>query len=766
MRSWTIALLAGVVLFQQQTTLPHYSLLWGLALLSLLTLPLAWRYLAARLLLALLLGFLWSGWHAAALLAQQLAPAMEGRDIEVSGWVASLPLADERRTRFTFEVEAPRELEGVTFPRRLSLSWYEGAPQLHPGDRLRLTVRLKRPWGTLNPGGFDYEQWLLRSGVRATGYVRSGTIGGTSWRYPLQRLRAGLHGALRQQLDGRAGGGILIALTLGEQQAVSRPEWQVFAATGTTHLISVSGLHVTLVAGLLFFFGRWGWSRFPAGALRWPAPRVGALLALGGAALYAALAGFNVPVQRSLVMVALVLLVVGFRPGIAASRTLALALLAVLALAPLEVLGVGMWLSFGSVALLLYAMQGRLAARGAWWRWGRVHWVAAFGLLPLMALFFQQTSLTSPLANLVAVPWVGLLVVPLALLGTLLVIPLPLLGGWLLTAAVWLLSLLWPLLEQLAAWQPPVPLVAASGWGVALAALGILWLLAPRGWPLRWAGTLLLLPLLLLRPERPAHGQFWFTLLDVGQGLAAVVQTREHTLVFDTGMEFSSGNDSGGSAVLPFLRHHGRPAIDTLVVSHGDSDHIGGMETLLVLGRVGRLLTSVPAKMGVHPYERCVAGQQWSWEGVSFEMLHPQAAEGERRRGNDASCVLRVSNGDFSLLLTGDIEAPAERELLARYGAALHADLLVAPHHGSKTSSSPPFIAAVAPRWVLFPVGYRNRYRFPAAPIVARYRAAEAVMLDTAASGAITLRLAPQQPVSLEAYRKISHRYWHSEPLH
>lgn len=764
MRSWTIALLAGAVLFQQQATLPSTrSLFLWLALF--LALLLVRRFAPARLAAALLLGFLWCGWHAHGLLAQQLLPEQEGNEIALSGWVASLPVRDERVTRFRFEVDEAAVPDPANFPRRLNLSWYDDVPPLRPGDHCRVVVRLKRPWGSLNPGGFDYEQWLFREGVRATGYVRSGAVVASSWRYPLQRLRAVLHERLSRQLAGRAEAGIIIALALGERQAISKAQWQVFAATGTTHLIAVSGLHVSLVTGLAFFLARWLWSRCARCALRWPAPRIAALLALLVALLYAAMAGFGVPVQRALVMVALVLATIGFRPAAATPRTLALALLVVVAIDPLEVLGMGLWLSFGSVALLLYAMQGRLAAHSRWWRWGRVHWIAGVGLLPLMVLFFQQAPLTSPLANAVAVPWVGLLVVPLSLVGTLLSAAIPPLGEGVLMLAAWALALLWPLLAWLAHWQPALALAAPAGWTLPLAAAGIVWLLAPRGWPFRGAGVVLLLPLLLLRPERPAEGEAWFTLLDVGQGLASVVQTREHVLVFDTGLAFSSGNDSGTNVILPFLRQHGRRTIDALVVSHGDSDHIGGMESLLALGRVQRLLTSVPGKMPHGTaFETCGAGQSWQWDGVSFEMLHPHGAPAGR--GNDDSCVLRVSGRGLSLLLTGDIEAKAERELLAYPPAQLQADVLVAPHHGSKTSSTARFITTVAPRWVLFPTGYRNRYRFPVTSIVERYRRAGVAMRETAHSGAISVRPGLHGAIVIDEYRKTANRYWHSEPLH
>jgi len=383
-----------------------------------------------------------------------------------------------------------------------------------------------------------------------------------------------------------------------------------------------------------------------------------------------------------------------------------------------------------------------------------------------LILFFQQAPVISPLANFIAVPWVSLVVVPLTLLGTLLAaLSLPL-GATVLHLASQALALLWPLLTGLATWLPAPSLAPPALWTLPLAGVALLWLLAPRGWPARWAGVVLLLPLLLVHPSRPQTGEFRFILLDVGQGLSAVVLTRNHQLVFDTGLAFSRGNDSGSNTILPLLRQYGRTHIDTLVVSHGDSDHTGGMETLLGRSRVDRLLTSAPDKMADHHFELCHNGQQWQWDGVKFEMLHPRReVENTGGRDNNNSCVLRVAGASYSVLLTGDIEAPAERELVEREGVKLKSDLLVAPHHGSKTSSTVTFIQAVSPRWVLFPLGYRNRYHFPARRVVARYRAAGVTMLDTASSGAITVH-GGEQGVTIEKYRVTQRHYWHSEPLH
>jgi competence protein ComEC len=310
---------------------------------------------------------------------------------------------------------------------------------------------------------------------------------------------------------------------------------------------------------------------------------------------------------------------------------------------------------------------------------------------------------------------------------------------------------------------PALRLAAAPWWLYLLALSGVIWLLAPRGWPLRWAGVVPLLPLLLWQPAPLSLGTARFTLLDVGQGLSAVVETRTHVLVFDTGPRFPSGFNTGRAVVVPFLQQHGRDHIDSLIISHGDNDHLGGARAVADSLPVKRVLTSVPKKMGWIVHETCRSGQQWQWDGVRFEMLHPPRLL-EQGRGNNDSCVLKVSAGGQTLLLTGDIELEAERELVARYGERLWADILVTPHHGSKTSSSEAFLKAVAPSWGLLPLGYRNRYGFPHEVVSKRYRENGIRMLSSRDSGAITFTLG--QPGSKPSeYRKTARRYWHSAEM-
>ncbi len=759
MRLAILFFLFGVILFQQCAELPDRYWLAAAALL-----PLAWWWRGLRLPLALLGGFLWALLQASWMAGGVLPEHLQGVDLELEGTIASLVERDSRRARFRFLVE--RVIHGeqeYNTPRQVLLSWYGRAPELGVGERWRLTVRLKRPHGFMNPGGFDYEKWLFQQRIGATGYVRPKSpqifLASPWYSHPVDRLRSHLRREIAQHLDEHPFTGMITALAIGERSAIGERQWEVLTATGTNHLMAISGLHIGLVAGLLFLAGRRIWSWLGRAPLLLPAPRAAALFALLGAAAYAALAGFSIPTQRALIMVAVVMAALLLQRQVGPTHGLLLALLGVLLLDPMAVVTVGFWLSFGAVAVILYGLGGRLHGSAGWRQWGRVQWVVALGLLPLLAFAFQQAPLLSPVANLAAVPWVSLAVVPLTLLGALCLLLYPPLGGWLLQLAADLLGWLWPILEWLAGldfarWQPNGE---PSLWAVLAAMLGILWMLAPRGMPARWVGVLWLAPLVLAPPQRPAHGEAWFTLLDVGQGLAAVVQTRNHTLVYDTGPRFSPRFDTGKAVLVPFLRSAGVRELDMLVVGHGDNDHIGGVESLLRSYPARRLLSAVPERVGGGT-EPCRRGERWSWDGVRFHMLHPGPEGGGG--GNNASCVLRVESDGGALLLTGDIERRAERELLATAPSRLAAEILVAPHHGSKTSSQARFIAAVDPDYVLFPVGYRNRFSHPHPKVVQRYREMGVRMLDSASHGAIRFRLAREGVSAPLSYRLLARRYW------
>jgi competence protein ComEC len=446
------------------------------------------------------------------------------------------------------------------------------------------------------------------------------------------------------------------------------------------------------------------------------------------------------------------------------------ALLLVLLLDPWAVLAPGFWLSFGAVAVILYVATGRLrAGHGlalgeSLVQWGRVQWAITLALAPLLLVWFQQMSLVSPLANAVAIPLVSLVVTPLALAGSVLPFDFILkLAHAVMAGQMWLLE--WCAALPAAVWQQHAP----AAWTVALALAGTAWLLLPRGVPARWLGLPLLLPMFTAGPPAPTQGALWLTVLDVGQGLAVFVQTERHALLYDAGPAYSPEADSGSRAILPFLRASGIAQLDALVVSHDDNDHAGGAASVLAGLPVAALYSSLPeahaAWLAASGYRLpCAAGQGWDWDGVRFELLHPAAGSYavDRIKSNDRSCVLKIAAARGAVLLTGDIEARSELEMLERGPGELRADVLVAPHHSSRTSSTPEFIAAVQPRWAVLPVGYRNRFGHPKEEVVERYRASGAQMLRTDNAGAVLVRI-DGSGIDLRAYRRIKRRYWYAD---
>ncbi len=759
MRTGVLAFFAGVLAALQLAELPDLRLCWLLPV----ALGLAAASRIGRLPALLVAGFLWTVLRASLALSGALPAELEGRDLTLVGTVVGVPEREDRSQRFELRVdEASGDGSGWRLPARVRLDWYDSAPALVPGERWRLTARLRRPKGLANPVGFDYEAWLLLRGVRATGYVRPGAGDerlGAAGGALLSRLRT----VLAARIDGALGAhphrGVVKGLVVGLTAEVSQRQWEVFRATGTTHLMAISGSHVVLVAAAAYAATRRLWALGGRIALRVAAPKAAALLAMLAAAGYAGLAGLSVPTQRAAVMVGLVLVARAWRGRVSASHALALALLAVLLADPLTPLSPGLWLSFLAVGVLVLISLPSGAEPGLWGRWGRPHVLVALGLLPVTLALFGENPWLGPLANAVAVPWVELLVVPTALVGALITLLWPDAGGLLLRWSAWAMDGLWPLLEWVAGldWTYRGPVGTGTAALVA-AGLGALVALLPRGVPGRWVGLLGFLPLLLPSPARPALGEVWLTLLDVGQGLAAVVETAGHTLVYDTGPRYGPGRDAGGSVVAPFLRHRGLSRVDVLMLSHSDTDHVGGAASLLRAVRVDALVGSGAA--GRDPTSPCREGDGWSWDGVDFRVLHPPTPT--ERRGNDASCVLRVETADGSLLLPGDVEAAAEAELVASRAASLRADVLVVPHHGSRGASSRAFVAAVRPRHALVSTGYGNRFHFPAREVLARYRALGASVHDTAQTGAITVRMGAEGRTEIRHHRVEHRRFWHT----
>ncbi len=764
-----LAFLIGVMALQPLATLPAPTLV---AACTVFLASSGWvlRRVAAGaggLLVLAALGFGWAWGAAHCRLQQGVAPDFEGRDLVVTGRVADLPQRLERRLRFVFDAESvePEAAFVGSLPLRLRLNSYGALDQLQAGERWRLVVRLKRPRGWRNPRAFDYERWLFANGIRATGYVRRDArnrrlapvpawLGG-AWR---ERLRAGL----ARVLEAVPNGAFLPALVLGDRSGIPAERWALLTATGTNHLLAISGLHIGLVAGLAGALVAWLWRRVPALVLGFAAQRAGAVAGVGAAGLYATLAGWALPTQRAFVMVVAVggalLLGRGLRPG----RSLSLALFAVLLLDPFAVLSPGFWLSFGAVAAIAWALA---APRGGQRRWLQAGWVSivvGVGVLPLTLWFFQRAAPWGPVANLWAVPLVGLVTVPLALAGTALLPVWEAAARGLLWVAGGSLDLLWPVLEVVRGLPGAEWSAAPSVWSVMLALAGLAWLLAPRGWPARPMGLVLCVPLLWPRPgEEVAPGQWRATMLDVGQGLSVVVRTARHSLVFDTGARFSARFNAAEAAVIPALRAMGVRRLDALVVSHADNDHAGALEPLLA-AYPPRMLWSGDARLARRlGARRCRKGTVWRWDGVAFAFLHPPP--GWESRENDAACVLRISGMTGALLLTSDVERSAEAHLAAAGG--LGADVLQVPHHGSATSSSEAFLDAVRPRVALVSSGYRNRWGFPRPEVLQRYARRGITVLDTAANGAITVGPgADGRSAVLRRERFDARRYWTTLP--
>jgi len=687
----------------------------------------------------------WASLDAHGRLDGRLPVARDGEVRWVSGTISGLPSRDDMRTRFVLERDAS--------PERLRLSWYDDAPELLPGDCLRVRAKLDTPHGSANPGAFDYEAWLWREGVDAAGYVKDAGTCDAAPVVTIDRLRA----IARERLDNVLGDapmrGIVEALTIGARGAITDEQWAVLRATGTTHLVAISGLHIGLIAAWLFVLARWLALRAPGGM---PPRVVAAIVALAGAGLYAALAGFALPTQRALVMVAAGLFAVVAMRDMAPSRILALAAIAVVLWQPDAVIAPGFWLSFGAVAWILYLAPFR--GRSRLLALGRLQVGLVVGLMPLTFLFFGQGSLVAPLVNAALIPLATILV-PVLLLLTLLTFAWPLVGAPLLSGVAKLLALGWPALAAVAQWPLADLQLAVPGLeAVVLALLGIAWLLAPRGLPGRWAGAVLILPAVV--GWQPAlgtipAGQYRLTMLDVGQGLAVVVRTRDHTLLFDAGPAFRTGFDAGEAIVVPYMRHIRRTRIDTLVISHGDLDHAGGADAV-----TGSL--TVDQRRGAGTDAPCRAGQHWSWDGVDFRFLYPRATDiGNSRNRNARSCVLRIASAAGSVLLTGDLEGAGERRLVERDAPAIGSDVLVVGHHGSDSSSSEAFVQAVSPRLALISAGWRNRWGFPAPAVVARLQDAGARIVNTADSGALDVWFDGGSRIpGIRRWRQAQPRFW------
>ena len=743
------------------------------------------RYLLILLLAtSFVAGVSYTCWRSQAVLADTLPEAAMGRNIQLTGVVDSLPDRTARGQRFQFRVEHIDSKFHV--PERIQLSVWNAhqdsdtseTPILGPvkaGERWSFVVRLKRPHGLANPHGYDVEARLFESGIRATGYVKTGErldafVPGFATGIALLRsmIRDRFDTVLPQ--EGYPDAGILTALAIGDQKAIPGSLWQVFAKTGTTHLMSISGLHVTLFSGLVALLVASIWRRMPKLVARIPAQKMGVFCGWFAAAFYTLIAGAGIPALRTLFMLTVGAIAVLTGRHVSPFKILLLALVVVLLLDPWAGMSPGFWLSFVAVGLLLWAALSEHVSSNEQRSWrqrlslwfkgfGRTQWAVTIGTLPFLLLFFSQFSLISPITNAVAIPWVSGVVTPITILA--LVVPW---DGLLYLADALMSPLLtflnWSAALPLAIWHAPVP----SPLVFVLALLGALWWLMPAGLPGRWLAIFLCLPLVLPKIETIPLGEARVEVLDVGQGLAVVVRTHRHVLLYDTGPYYSSEADAGVRVIVPYLRAIGVDRLDGMVVTHRDTDHSGGAQSVLESMPVGWVADApdtqfADAVPGVRS-KACRAGNGWNWDGVRFDFMHPSSPSAVKdQASNHQSCVLQVSIGDKRMLLTSDIELADEQQIVSN--GLPNSQILLVPHHGSGTSSGTDLLDAVRPEIAIIPVGYRNRYRHPKPSVMASYETRKIKVYRTDTDGMVQVDL-PSMKVS--AYRHIRQRYWMDRP--
>ncbi len=724
---------------------------------------LAWHGGTRRWLSLILLTFVWTTLQAVSAVHARLPHGLEGRDIRVQGRVINLPRDGRLNTRFEFHVERAwlgsrsLPLHGV-----LRLAWYgSGRAALQPCTRWDLTVRLKRPHGMVNPGGYDAERQSVVRDLIARGYVRDTAaarrLGITS--LCVDRIRAKLSDLIARDLHSNGPVvALLQAVAVGDKRGLHQPQWRVLRATGVSHLVAISGLHVGLVGIFGALLVRLVWWCFPGFGLRWPRRRVeaGAVLAMAGG--YAALAGFGLPTVRALLMIGVAAWALGGRRYVGIGQALGLAFAAVVWVDPLALLAPGTWLSFVGVAMLIFTLSSRRGLRGWLLGLGHAQSVMTLGLLPLSILFFGLVSRVGLLANLVAVPFMSLVVVPLDLSGTLLSLLEPRLGVPILRGTAWLLGGLWHLLEYLAGWPMAIWQPPASGFlPFVLASIGVLWMLAPRGVPGRVLGLPLLLPLLVPGIRSPDSGHFDAFVFDVGSGLSVLIRTSKHTLLYDAGPRYPSGYNLGASVILPSLSALGVHRLDRLMIDHGDMDHAGGAIRVHEAFPQALLLGSEPPRAGGLPLRLCSAGLHWRWDGVDFKVLHPPRSTSTRHR--DGSCVLLVKDRNMQLLLPGNISKRGEAGLSKTWRGAGLPLVLLAVHHGSRASSSERFLRALRPSKILISAGYRSRHGRSRSPVLARYQQLSIPYWNTATDGALHI-YESMQGAKVTTYRKRSRAWW------
>ncbi len=725
----------------------------------------------AKMLLAAIMGSIWLMACVQWFSPPALPPKLEGQTINVTGIIKSIPKNQAKRSRFDLQI---LDTQGSDWKANVRLNWYSPKLPLSAGQVWRMAIKLKRPHGFSNPGGLDYEGWLFERNIAATGYVHH------AHQAVLLEQQATLNyqrQLLAQQLlslfQSQDVAGLLIALVTGDRQYISPSQWQALQRTGTIHLMAISGLHIGLIFALFYWTGKQLWRCYPQLCLYRPAQDMAIISGLLAASAYAALAGFSIPTQRALVMLAVVVLGLLMRRSVSPLTVLLIALLVVLLIDPLSILNTGFWLSYTAVAIIYLVLtdksEQKLVGKIKQLAWLQL--ALAIGLMPLTLVFFHQFSLIAPLVNLFAVPWVGILIVPMLVLLVIIEFTFHGLAGYVSDAVIFMMSLLWKFIELLAGTEYAVMrLPALISYNLITALPGLIILYRFRHYRFAIAGLLFFIPWSILVENPLDEGELQIDFLDVGQGLSVVVRTHRHVLLYDAGFRAGEHFDIGRMVILPYLWHEGITHIHRVILSHDDKDHTGGYKAV-VDEVMTDSLTVMPGSefKDRYPYSQvCQTGQKWHWDGVDFDILYPTAAaqNNHKMSKNNRSCVLRIRHKGRTILLTGDIEARAEREIAALYGEHLKADVISAPHHGSATSSTQVWLNSVRPEYVVYSVGYRNRFRFPAKEVIQRYRALSTQQLRNDESGMVRFIFYGNGKMDRpHEYRRDKKRFWHYVPV-
>lgn len=774
MARWTLGFLIGVIWITHFSHLPSVKLAYLLIFISITLITLAFFKLFFSqswilFFVACCLGFSWSLITAHQRLSQQLPKILEGKILIARGRILTIPENHSGVVRFDFLIQHLATSIAIRYPIpvRIKGYFYKNSNVLthfKKGDIWQFTLRLRRPRAFWNPGSFDYQAELFQQNIGATGYLLEKfplrLIERANAYYFIDNLRQKITANVKKSLQDYPLLGLISALTTGIRCEITDEQWQVMRGTGTNHLFAISGLHLAFIAGIIYWIVRLICCRLPYVTLYIPAPKIASALTLLIAVFYSALAGFSIPTQRALLMLVAFSMTRIQQRYLTSWHSFHLALLIILIIEPFTVLSASFWLSFIAVILIFYAVSNRIKPLANWRAWCRIQVTVSLGLIPLSLLFFHQISLISFAANLIAIPSIGFIILPISLLGSLVSLVNMVFGNTLLIFAEQLLELLWKVLNFFS----EIPLAqyyayVSTPWILVSSLVGILLLLGPKGMPTRCLGFIWILPLFFWESQRPQYGDIWIHLLDVGQGLASVVRTQHHVLIYDTGPRLSPSFDAGKLVILPFLQTIGVQKVNLMVVSHGDNDHSGGAMIILKQIQVNKVLSSIPKKFLPKIVNLCEEKMHWQWDGINFEILYPPIHH--LYQGNNSSCVLKISNRLQSILLVGDIEKRAENYLVHAKQKDLQSTVLIVPHHGSKTSSSIAFLNYVQPVYALFSTGFHNRFKFPHQIVLNRYQRLGSEIYNTATEGTITLKLnVLTNTIQRETYYDKSHRFW------